>query len=448
MPLQEPVHGARRNRRLSLALLLAAALSASGCQTTVAQGAANEIVEINVTNDPSRVDGQPAVVVNPRNRTNLAYVSTHHEPGDTAGISGLHCYAAHSQDGGQTWSETAWPYGDRPNCGDPYLAADSTGTFFLAFNRLCPRDVPCPAGPSAVAVARSTDGGRTWSAPVDTVPRSVTPRLRVDAASGHIYAVGGLGRGNDPISVTVSTDHGLTWGPGRPLPAQPFGNQIAVYDGVLATATALSVEGTRIFATEIKFSVSTDGGQTFSTTTVTDSNGAAVAPPEGLTVPNGQTLNGETLAASDPIPLISADPSRRGRFSVIVQRGRNFEIYITDNSGRAWRGPTLIEAPNAARPWIEYGPDGNLGVMWRTFVNARMDAFSVVSFDGGRTFSAPVKVNRVDQPYLQTQAGGDEWSRILLDDRYAYVTWSDSRTGGHIDGILSRVPLSLYRRIQ
>ena len=37
-------------------------------------------------------------------------------------------------------------------------------------------------------------------------------------------------------------------------------------------------------------------------------------------------------------------------------------------------------------------------------------------------------------------------SRILIDGRYAYVTWSDTRTpGGSIDGIMARVPLALYQ---
>jgi hypothetical protein len=32
-----------------------------------------------------------------------------------------------------------------------------------------------------------------------------------------------------------------------------------------------------------------------------------------------------------------------------------------------------------------------------------------------------------------------------MDGTYAYVTWSDGRTGGDVDGIMSRVPLSVYR---
>lgn len=298
-----------------------------------------------------------------------------------------------------------------------------------------------------MGVARSVDGGRTWSDPADSsVPRSVTPRLRVDMATDHVYVVGGLGRAGDPMAVTVSTDHGITWGPAQPLPAQAFGNQIAVHDGILATATTLKiVDNTRIEPTEVKFWVSTDKGETFDSLAVSDSQGDPVAPPEGHLVPDGRTTNSDTLAMTDPIPLVSADPSHTGRFALMVPRGDNMEIYITDNAGKNWTGPTVIAAPDAARPWVEFGANGNLGVMWRTFVDGMTDVYSTVSFDGGETFSQPLKVNQRAEPYTQIQTGGDEWSRIFLDSEYAYISWSDSRRGEQIDGIMARVPLNLYR---
>jgi hypothetical protein len=83
--------------------------------------------------------------------------------------------------------------------------------------------------------------------------------------------------------------------------------------------------------------------------------------------------------------------------------------------------------------------------MWRGFVQNKVDAWAAVSFNGGRSFSQPLKVNRQSEPYNYAGAGGDEWSRIAIDDRYAYITWSDGRGGGNIDGIYARVPLSRFR---
>jgi hypothetical protein len=75
---------------------------------------------------------------------------------------------------------------------------------------------------------------------------------------------------------------------------------------------------------------------------------------------------------------------------------------------------------------------------------ASIDAYSAVSFDGGRSFSAPLRVNHMTEPAGQRIEGGDKHSSIVFGGRYVYVTWSDGRTGDWIDGIMSRVPLSLY----
>ncbi len=119
----------------------------------------------------------------------------------------------------------------------------------------------------------------------------------------------------------------------------------------------------------------------------------------------------------------------------------------------------MITAPNAFKPWIEFGPTGLLGVVWRTASSvtpggtptvippptATISAYSAVSFNGGRSFSAPLRVNQTAEPAGQRIEGGDKYSHIAFSGKYVYVTWSDARTGDWIDGIMARVPLSLYR---
>ena len=111
-------------------------------------------------------------------------------------------------------------------------------------------------------------------------------------------------------------------------------------------------------------------------------------------------------------------------------------------AGKTWTGPTAIAAPDAFKPAISFGTTGTLGVAWRT---TAVNAYSVVSFDDGRTFSRPLQVNRATEPAGTRIEGGDKYSRITIDATYAYITWSDGRTGGDVDAIMSRVPLSLYR---
>jgi hypothetical protein len=163
-----------------------------------------------------------------------------------------------------------------------------------------------------------------------------------------------------------------------------------------------------------------------------------VPPPTGSLVPTPATVNTNT----DPLPWVAGDPARAGRFAVMVPSGSNLDVYVTSNSGKTWAGPTVIAAPNVFKPTISFGSTGALGVAWRT---TAVDAYSAVSFDDGRTFSKPLRVNRTTEPAGPRYEGGDKYSHITMDGSYAYITWSDGRTGGDVDGIMARVPLSLYR---
>lgn len=442
---------ARTRQRLlvlgcGVALGLVASVSTSAAQPSSDQGGGNShtrIREVQVTNDQTRDNGQPTVAVNPRNPRNQVFISTNHIPGPMT-TEKYHCFVAHSQDAGATWSEVAWPYGDRAMCGDPNLVVDSRGIFYVAFNRLgcAPGEPPggiggCNDVPNHLAVSRSLDGGRTWSEPVDTpLGVAVTPRLRIDTATDRIYAVGQT-LPDGKMAITTSSDRGLTWTQQGVLPEQPFGNQIAVDHGILATATALKiVDGTQVVPSEVTFSTSRDGGRTYTSSPLTDGKGRTVAPPSGSSVP----VPGQD--ASDPIPWISADPTHKGRFALMIPRDDKLEVYTTKDAGRSWRGPALVSAPGAVKPWIEYSPTGLLGVMWRT---TAVNVYATVSFNDGKSFGAPLKVNRTSHPGVQAE--GDEWSRISFDRTYAYITWSDARGGaGTLDGVVSRVPLSEFHR--
>jgi len=449
--LHRPVHGRVRRAARVLGSGLIAAVVALPFLVTSAQASpagGRGILEVDATPDtPDRVNGQPVVAVNPRHPNNLVYASTDHIV-DGAGLVRVECYAAFSTNGGRTWTRTAWPAGDNPQCGDPYLAVDSKGIFYLAWNQLgCPGDPDgpitgtCDGVPNKLGVASSTDGGRTWSHAVDTpAVRAATPRLRVDTATDYVYAVGASPVGQPgPSAVTVSKDHGLTWTPVEELPDQPFGNQIAVHSGVLASATSeVVVGGVSVEPVNPVFEVSRDYGRTFTAYPVTDSHGVQVAPPSGDLVPDTRLL------ASDPIPWVTADPARTDRFALLLPRGDNLEVYVTNNAGRTWTGPSVVAAPGASKPWIDFGPKGTLGIMWRHVAGGLVDTYSTVSFDGGKTFPRTVKANRTSEPYTFLGSGGDEWSRILIHGKYAYVTWADAREGGAVDGIVARVPLSRY----
>jgi BNR/Asp-box repeat len=445
---------------IGLVLFLALVLPVSevSAQTAfpnhAASNSSRRILEKDVTNNPSLNNGQPQIAVNPEHPKNLVFLSTADNEAAT-GLAVFQCFIAYSIDSGATWSPVVFPLGDAGGCGNPSLGVDSHGVFYIAFNLLG------GTAPLAPGVVRSLDGGRTWSDPVVTpLQVGASPRLIVDSATDYVYVesssaapVGGL------QAISVSKDHGLTWSPQAPLPDltnQGLGNQIGVHDGILATAAALQIVGSQIVTTNPTFWVSFDNGQTWSAHPVTDSNGNPVPPPTGSLVPNVSTVVEQST--TDPIPWVSADPTHRGRFAVMVPMGDDLYVYITNDAGRTWTGPTVIAAPNVYKPWIEFGPTGLLGVAWRAASSlaaggtppvippptATIDAYSAVSFNGGRSFSAPLRVNQTPEPAGLRIEGGDKHSSIVFGSRYVYVTWSDGRTGDWIDGIMSRVSLSLY----
>jgi hypothetical protein len=429
---------------VSLVIGLAWPAAAAGAQAAALGDASGRILEVDVTKNPNAMNGQPQIAINPRDHNDLVFMSTADNLaiGDTTNPEFYKCFLAYSADSGATWTQVPFPYGDAVGCGNPQLAVDDAGNFYVDDNLLG------GTAPAVEGVTRSLDGGRTWSAPVATpLGLSDGPRLVVDIATDYLYAEGapspgGYGVGNLP-AISVSKDHGLTWSAPESLPAgawQGFGNQIAVHNGILVTANAESFidNGTAIETVNPTLYVSRDQGKDWTAEPVTDSRGNPVAPPAGSLVPTPAT----TQTNTDPLPWVAEDPAQSGRFAVMVPYGSNLNVYVTNNAGRTWTGPTVIAAPNVFKPAIAFGSTGALAVMWRT---TAVDAYSVVSFDDGRTFSPPVRLNHTTEPAGTRYEGADKYSHIAMDGRYAYFTWSDGRMGGDVDGIMSRVPLSLYR---
>jgi hypothetical protein len=92
-----------------------------------------------------------------------------------------------------------------------------------------------------IYVSRSTDGGQTWTAvlvyhaPLFTALNNVFPSLAVDPTNGTLYAVWSDGH---TVSLSKSTDQGLTWSSAVAVSAAPATTAIfpwvAAYNGALA----------------------------------------------------------------------------------------------------------------------------------------------------------------------------------------------------------------------
>ena len=134
-----------------------------------------------------------------------------------------------------------------------------------------------------VAVARSMDGGVTWttttlySAPINVAQNNVFPSLAVDPANGNVYATWS---DQAHVFVSTSTDHGASWSKALAVTEAPVAT--AVFPWVAARNGTVDVVyyGTNVVgnsntetgaAWNVYLAQSTDGGATFTQTQVTPS---------------------------------------------------------------------------------------------------------------------------------------------------------------------------------
>jgi hypothetical protein len=308
------------------------------------------------------------------------------------------CRFAFTTDQGASWTlGEATPLQTSGNfCSDPALASDAAGNFYYAY-----LDINFGAIRSDLDVAKSTDGGRTFSTfsiAAQGQPRTNFPDKEYIAVDNHpgspfldtIYVSwtdflnpqDPHALDNGQIKIVVSRDGGTTWSSpiaishSAQFPEAISGSlPVVAPDGTAYVFYADFVTGTGPLS--IKYSKSTDGGSTWS------------APAN--------------VASGLPSP---------GRF-----RLRNADPAFGTTPGRGFRSNSF---PTAA-----IGPDGTIWVAWVDFPTGsctndgtgrppctNADVRLSISHDGGASWAAPVKVtdekNATDQffPWVATHSDG------------------------------------------
>jgi len=353
------------------------------------------IVEIvgdrQVTTSPENTN-EITVIVNPANPDNIVmgandYSTPHND---------VWCGYYTSMDGGETWSTgfipghptdfsqegAISPLKVFTTTGDPVLAVASDGTMYYAgigFERSF-------AGPSAIFVAKSTDGGLTWpSADIRIISYwgdGVTSFhdkewIAVDPNSGNVYCAWAmfslLSASN--IMFTRSTDEGNTWS--VPQPISEFYNTDYSNQG-----TAITVDNTgKIHVIWIDFDSPISGKNELVYVHSDD---------------QGRTF-------TDPVPIAEVEP-----------------IPYSHPNG-TYRTPTL---PALAVDISGGGSDGYLYAVWNDQSLGDPDAMLIYSHDGGRSWSEPVRVN-------DDEKGNGAWQffpTVQADDRgLVHMIFYDTR---------------------
>ena len=281
-------------------------------------------------------------------------------------------------------------------------------------NRICPTCVVGGNFKPRPFVAASSDGGKTWSDPIDIM--ASIPRAQIEGAFIPSLAVGPDGtvyaftRETTP---PADTTHPFT-------PGSPAGSPGA---------------GARKFV-----SISHDHGKTWKTSTLDDSSvvcgGSCDNPIVGTVDPH----NGNVYAVW-----------AQQRFVNGKAQANDAMFSASTDGGKTWTKPTVLnddsEGLNHNFPGVSVAPNGRIDVAWYDFRNDHLvnpssttkteiyyDVYYSYSNDGGRTWSKNLRVtdrsmNR-NAGYTQSaQQGLSGPVAIASGDYNTYFAWADSRAG-------------------
>jgi PKD domain len=357
-----------------------------------------------------------------------------------------------SSDGGATFP-TFKPLSNTTGfSSSPRICVDRTG----AINVVWVDDTP---GNQVVYFSRSIDGGATFSPPVglsSVAAYSSSPQISVDGA-GNISVVWESDSAPVGILFRHSTDGGATFSPPVNLATNTTGS--------IAPQMAIGVDGSINvvweddfnFQSDISFARSSDQGATFSPPTNlshnagnsseaqiavdlsgninvawmddTPSNFAILftrSTDRGATFPSVTNVSNSTGDSSSP--QIAVDAS--GNIFVVWQKNippaLNQQIFFARSSDGGATFPTQnvsSDSGNSINPSMAVDTTGGINLVWQDNTPGRPNVFFARSVDAGVTFSSPPQ-------NVSSDSGSSSDVQITADSNgNLNVVWSDNTPG-------------------
>ncbi len=310
---------------------------------------------------------------------------------------------ANSTDGGVTWSERLFSYGNHDRYSDPGVAVDTAGNFYVVALSYSTDD-PSSIG-NALSLMKSTDGGRSWvsiAPAIARVPDVFEDRemIFVDDSPTSPYS------GNIYVSWTRFPNVGTT----RVFSARStdgggsFEDPQLVSDGgnVQHSMPTTGPDGELYVAwagpSSIFMDLSTDGGVTFGADRI-------------ISTPSTPPLFSGTLKSSTGVGLlVSGYPSLAVDKGTGSSRGTVYAVWMTRASGdcdvvcskstdhgSTWQSPVRVNDDSVGNgkdqffSWVAVDEQGGINIVFldrrHDPANLLCDAYLAHSTDGGATFT-------------------------------------------------------------
>ncbi len=333
---------------------------------------------------------------------------------------------------------------------DPTVAWDTLGNVYYGYIIVFWNPQFHNVTGSEMAVARSSNGGQTWTATffnpnagngkfndkpmitVDTNPAS--PHFNtVYAAWDNASQRNGKSSANDDILVSSSTDHGVTFS--SPVQA----SRISGPSGVIGADPFVAHDGTLFVAWQdgqnpaIRVSSSTDGGQTFGAAHLIASTLAdfEVLPP-------AQASRGALI-----YPACAAAPAGTRLYcswsDATASDGMRVFVSHSDDGGATWSTAARVSNPSGVsdqfNQWLTVDrSNGHVVLSWNDSRNdstrKSTDIFFAESTDGGATFATrQVTTSPTDETVTGADLGNQygDYEGISALNGVAHPIWTDRR---------------------
>jgi hypothetical protein len=410
---------------------------------------ASALPNVRVSNQGNSPVNENPIAANPNNALALLSGGNDYNCGTIQGF-----YT--SDDGGATWphQHCMGALAGKQGFGDPNVAyAASTNTAYIL-------GIDANSGPSngIIAFEKSTNNGVTWSAPAAGPTALFTggvpdkPWTEIDNSPtspfyGCIYtSITQFDATFNLIRITVdhSCDGGVTWSGPIPVAAQQtfpnvdqfsdlaIGNDGTVYVTYMHCVANGPAGDCGNTLSSLRFSKSTDGGNTWSAATQFAT--AQLAPDSCFCAFYGNVPGTQERTAN--IPVIDVDSSDNLYVAYYHYTGTfmQMKVIASINGGATWGAPVIVRggSRDQFQPWLSVDDaTGTVGVSYLMRGQNKYKAVGAYSTNGAASFTNLI-ISTVASQFTLDGFGGQfmgDYTGNIFAGGNLHAVWVDTRSG-------------------